>query len=311
MKLARSPLGRRVLFVAAVSAALVALAAPAAFAQDDDGSGFGNDAVVLTGRLQVPEGATVGTAVMFNGPVVIEGTVTESLVVFNGRTEILGTVDGDVVVFNGTVVIRSGAHVGGDVITRSTPRVESGATIDGDLQNITAGLDVGHLKVIGRFAWWIAYTVSTLVLGMVLLAIAPGLDGAIDHAVRRRLGASFGFGALLFFLLPAAAVLLLFTVVGIPLGAFLLLAYGLVYSVGYVAGAHALGSLLIKPPTSRFLRFLAGWGILRLLALIPILGGVLWMIVALLGLGVLFVAARSSAREDEAPPMAFVPPAPA
>jgi hypothetical protein len=189
--------------------------------------------------------------------------------------------------------------------------VESGATIDGDQQNITRGLNVGNLKVISRLAWWIAYTVSTLIIGMVLLGVAPQLDGAIGAAVQRRLGASFGFGALLFFCLPLVAVLALVTVVAIPLGVFLLLAYALVYSVGYVAGAHALGSLLIKPPTSRFLRFLAGWGILRLLALIPILGGVLWMVTALAGLGVLFVAARSSAGEGQAPPMAFVPPAPA
>jgi hypothetical protein len=249
---------------------------------------------------------------MFNGPVVIEGTVTESLVVFNGRTEIVGTVEGDVVVFNGTVVIRSSAHVGGDVISRSTPRVESGATIDGEQQSITRGFDVGHLKVISRLAWWIAYSVSTLIVGLVLLGVAPQLDGAIGAAVRRKMGASFGFGALLFFFLPIVAVLALVTVVGIPLGVFLLLAYALVYTVGYVAGAHALGSLLIKPPTSRFLRFLAGWGILRLIGLIPILGGVTWMVAALFGLGVLFVAARAGARGEEAPPsMAFVPPAPA
>jgi hypothetical protein len=311
MKLADSRLARRILLAAVASIALLVLAAPAALAQDD-GSGFGDDAVVLTGRLQVPEGATVGTAVMFNGPVVVEGTVTESLVVFNGRTEILGTVEGDVVVFNGTVVIRSTAHVGGDVISRSTPRVESGATIDGDLQSITKGFDVGHLKVISRLTWWIAYSVSTLALGLVLLGVAPQIDGAIGTAVRRKIGASFGFGALLFFCLPLVAILALVTVVGIPLGVFLLLAYALVYTVGYVAGAHALGSLLVKPPTSRFLRFLAGWGILRLIGLIPILGGVIWMVTALLGLGVLFVAARIGAREEEAPPpMAFVPPAPA
>ncbi len=129
--------------------------------------------------------------------------------------------------------------------------------------------------------------------------------------MRRKLGASFGLGAAMFFLLPIVAVLAIAVIVAIPLGVFLLLAYALVYTTGYVAGAHALGSLLVKPPTSRFLRFLAGWGILRLIALVPYLAGVVWVVAALLGLGVLVVAARAGGRSEEGAPMVFVPPAPA
>jgi hypothetical protein len=36
---------------------------------------------------------------------------------------------------------------------------------------------------------------------------------------------------------------------------------------------HAIGRLLIKLPSSRFLAFLAGLAILRVLALIPVVGG--------------------------------------
>jgi hypothetical protein len=83
------------------------------------------------------------------------------------------------------------------------------------------------------------------------------------------MGGSFGFGAAIFFLLPIAAVLLLVVVVTIPLGLFLLLALALLYTLGYVAGAHVLGRQLVKPPSSRFLAFLIGWMILRGIGLIP------------------------------------------
>ena len=95
----------------------------------------------------------------------------------------------------------------------------------------------------------------------------------------------------------AVALLFLVTVVALPLGVFMLLAIGLLYTVGYVAGAHGIGRLLVKSPTSRFLAFLAGWGILRLLALIPVLGGFAWTIASIFGLGVLWVAARRTAAE--------------
>jgi len=283
-----------------------AMFAPVALAQDDDGFDP-SDEIVLTGRLRVPEGETVATAVIFNGPVLIEGTVTETLVVVNGATVISGTVGGDVVVFNGRVAIRAGAHVGGDVFSRSVPQVEAGAIVDGELKGLARRFDFEDWFV-GRIAWWIWYSISTLILGLLLLWFAPALDGAIAGAIARRLGASFGLGAAVFFLLPIAAVLLIVVIVAIPLGLFLILALALLYTVGYVAGAHAVGRLLLKAPTSRFVAFLAGWGIVRLLGLIPIAGGLTWTLTAIVGLGVLVVAAR---RRPGLPIPAMVPPPPA
>lgn len=269
----------------------LALASPAA-AQDGATDRDEDEQIVLTGGLVVPEGETVGTVVVFNGPVVIEGTVTESVVVFNGRTEISGTVQEDVVVFNGRVFIRSGAEVGGDVASQQDPEIEDGATVRGSVQSIANRIDWENLGFAGRFVWWIGYSVSSLVLGLLLLLFVPRLDLAIVDVVRNRMGAGFGFGAAAFFLIPIVAVILLVTIVGIPLGIFLLLGLALIYTVAYVAGALALGRLLVKPPASRFLAFLAGLGILRLVALIPVVGGLVWLVTVVFGLGALAVAAR-------------------
>ncbi len=108
------------------------------------------------------------------------------------------------------------------------------------------------------------------------------------------MGGSFGFGAAIFFLLPIVAVLLLVLVVTIPLGLFLLLALALLYTLGYVAGAHVLGRQLVKPPSSRFLAFLIGWMILRGIGLIPVLGGLVWVLASIAGLGAVVLAARGS-----------------
>jgi hypothetical protein len=45
------------------------------------------------------------------------------------------------------------------------------------------------------------------------------------------------------------------------------------------------------------LAFLAGWGILRLLALIPVAGGLVWLAATVWGLGALVIAARTAGRE--------------
>ncbi len=212
--------------------------------------------------------------------------------------------------FNGAVVLRSGARVGGDVVSRQAPQIEEGATVGGSVDDLATRWDYWDITFVGRFAWWLAYTVSTLVLGLVLLLLAPGLDPASIRALRDRLGATIGFGALVVRLLPIVAVLLFVTIVGIPLGLFLLLALALVYTIGYVVGALALGRLVVKVPTSRFLAFLAGWGALRVIALVPFLGGLAWLVGTVLGLGTLWVAARAKPSEMQPVTSQLMPPPP-
>ncbi|HZD18613.1 MAG TPA: polymer-forming cytoskeletal protein [Actinomycetota bacterium] len=286
---------RRSVGIGALLCLGVVALAPGALAQDDDGLST-DDQIVITGRLVVPEGETVQSAVIFNGDAVIDGTVADWLVVFNGRTEITGSVGEDLVVFNGDVVLRSGSRVGGDVISLSDPQIEEGATIGGNVEDLATRWDFYDATFVGRFAWWLAYTVSSLVLGLLLLLFAPSLDPASIRALRERLGATIGFGVLVLVLLPIIAVLLLVTIVGIPLGLFLLLALALVYSIGYVVGALALGRLVVRQPTSRYLAFLAGWGAVRLLALVPFLGGFVWLVGTVLGLGTFWVTSRAASR---------------
>jgi hypothetical protein len=78
--------------------------------------------------------------------------------------------------------------------------------------------------------------------------------------------------------LSILAVLALVTVVGIPLALALLAALGLIYALGYSASAWILGRSILRVPVARIVAFLVGWAILRVLALIPILGGLcgLW-----------------------------------
>src|SRR5919106_486315 len=294
-RIARGMATRILASVALLCVGFVMLA-PRAVAQDDGGPDT-DDQVVLTGRLVVPEGETVQTAVIFSGDAVIEGTVAQGLVVFNGRTEITGTVEEDVVVFNGDIVLRSGSRVGGDVISLEDPRIEEGATVEGSVDDLQTRWNLYDITFGGRLAWWLASTVSTLVLGLILLLLASRLDVASVRALRQRLGPTIGFGFLAFFLLPILAGLLIATIVGIPLGLSLLFALGFLYLIAYVVGALALGRLVVKEPTSRYVAFLVGWGVLRGIALVPFLGGIIWLVVTVLGLGMLWVAARSGSSE--------------
>jgi hypothetical protein len=306
----------RVAIVAVVFAVSVAVAGSAAAEPDgstrSDRGGLGpNDQIVLDGRLVVGRNETVDSAAILNGPATIDGTVRRSVFVLNGDADIAGTVDEDVVVVSGNVIVRSTAHIGGDIVSDSTPTIETGAIVEGDQRSVATRFDLEGFGFASRIIWWIGYGASTLFLGLLLLLLFPALDGAAVRVWRSRPGEAVGFGAVAFFVLPIAAVIFFLTVVGAPLGLFVLLALALIYTIGYVAGALVLGRLIVRPPSTRFLAFLAGWAILRVVGLAPVLGGFVWLIASLIGLGVLAVAARRAGSAAGPPPLPPLPPAPA
>jgi hypothetical protein len=142
----------------------------------------------------------------------------------------------------------------------------------------------------GRFAFWLAVSASTLVVGLVLLWLVGRGSATILEAGRTRIGPSILWGLLLFFGVPILAILALVTVVGIPLGIGVLGALGLLAAVGYSASAWILGRSILRGPTAWVLAFLLGWAILRAIALIPIVGGLVWFAAVVFGLGALLVA---------------------
>jgi hypothetical protein len=286
---------RRALTIGLLFLALFALATPA-WAQDAQGA---EAFVVLSGRADVPQGQQVGDLVVFHGSSTVDGTVDGSLTAFDAPVTIAGRVNGDVVVFNGRVGLRSGANVTGDVVSQAAPVVASGATIGGERRRVQTNVRWEGFGWAGRLAWWLAVSVSTLVVGLVLLWLIGRGTAWILEAGRTRVGPAIGWGLLVFFGLPILAVIALLTVVGIPLGLGLLAALGLIYALGYSAAAWILGRSILRAPPAWIVAFLVGWGILRVVALIPILGGLVWFAAVVFGLGALVVAvwrARAAAR---------------
>jgi hypothetical protein len=71
---------------------------------------------------------------------------------------------------------------------------------------------------------WLAVSSSTLIVGVLLVWLAPAALYAAERAVRERLGATVGWGVAIAIGAPLLAILALVTLVGIPFGVALLLA---------------------------------------------------------------------------------------
>ena len=252
-----------------------------------------DERIVVSGPVEIGKGETAGDVVVLDGPVTIAGRVRGDLWVVSGRLTIRGRVDGDVFTVADRARLGPRARVGGDLgYIDKRPVVPRSASVAGEVKRLDPekiGAPLGAGVAIGL---WIAVSVSTLVLGLLLLLLGPRAADATQEAARTSLGASIGWGLLLFFGIPILGVLALVTIVGIPLGAGLLLALLPLYAIGYTTAAWLLGRRLVGPPRGRVVSFIAGLVILRLLALIPFLSSLVWFIATVLGLGALLVAIR-------------------
>jgi hypothetical protein len=297
--------------VALAAAAGLALVAGPAIAQTT-GDAEPGSFIVLTGRIDVAAGEVFQDAVIFDGDVRVDGQVLEEVVAFNGDVTIGGSVGGNVVALSGRVTLEPGASVGGDVVSRDAADIAETATIGGRVssQGLPSDFDFGRFATVSRVAVWVATSVSSLLLGLLLLLFAPRAGDSIAATASRRFGLSVGIGFAVFFGLPVAAGVAIVTLVGIPFGIGVLLGLALLFWMGYVAAALALGRVVVKPPTSRLLAFLAGWIILRVIAIVPGLGGLAWFLATVFGLGLLAVAARRSGSDRAATPVPVPPPPP-
>lgn len=295
---------RPVQLAAAVAvAALLLLCAGAGRANADDG----DDQIVITGGVVVPVGQTAGDVVALDGPVRIAGHATGDVVAIGGPVRITGRVDGDVAAVSDRASLAPTARVGGDLLYGDErPVIAQGARVNGSIKdkNWADTLSSPGWGFAGPLAWWLAVSVSTLIVGVLLLLLAPRLLTAAERSARGHLWPAVGWGVLVAIALPIIAVLALVTLVGIPFGIALLLALVPVMLVAYVTAAWILGRRIVKPHVSPWLALLAGWGILRVLALIPVVGFLVGLVATVIGLGSLVVAlwhARGPATPVPAP----------
>jgi hypothetical protein len=263
-------------------------------------SAFAADAkqrIVIVGDVLVDRGETTKDVVVADGNVSVRGTVDGNLIVADGDVAIRGHVTGKVVTLAGQAVLGRRAQVDGDVVyADNKPVVASGAQVGGEVKkfkpdDISGGAVGGALGL--TFAVWLAVTISVLILGLILLALFPTPADAVARAAKARTGRAALVGLLTFFVIPIAGFIALITVVGIPLGAGLLLAVLPLYALAYTAGAFAIGRR-VREKGGRIVTFLIGLAILRVLALVPFLGGLVWFLATILGLGALIVAGRAA-----------------
>jgi hypothetical protein len=250
------------------------------------------DHVVITGGAVVPAGETAGDVVVLDGTVRIAGHATGDVVSVSGPVVVTGRVDGDLIAVSDRASLGPRASVGGDLrYGDEAPVLARGARVGGKISKEDWGDAASGWGWVSLLGWWLAVSVSTLVVGALLVWLAPGALAGAERAARERLGPTVAWGVAIAIGVPLLVVLALVTVVGIPFGIALLLAAVPILVVAYVTTAWIVGRRVLRDRSrSPWVALLVGWGILRVLALIPVAGALVGLVATVVGLGALTVA---------------------
>jgi hypothetical protein len=281
-----------------VASAFVVLISPAAALAQDVPAVEPEDQIVLAGSVAVPRGQRVGEIVVFSGRVTVKGVVSGDVVVFEGPVTVTGQVDGSVIAADGGVRLAESARVGGDVFSSETVLARPGAKVGGETRNGVRFSFEAPLAALGKLLGPVAVSVSVLLTGLALVLLTPRGADAISVALADAPLASIGWGVVVATSAPIAAVALVISVLGLPLGLALFLSLGLWWLVGLTLAAWCAGRELVREPRGRVTAFLAGWAILAAMGLVPILNMALWTLAPTLGTGAMLVAAWRVRHDD-------------
>jgi hypothetical protein len=241
----------------------------------------------VNGDVVVAADDTIQNAAVINGNITVAGTVEENLFVVKGDAVISGTVKGTVTVVRGTLTLENGSTVDDVMLLDSTINRADGATVTGDIEDRGYDFSFGRGLAVFSALWWVGLTIVALVAAGIFAWFARMQLFASVETLKNQFVKSLVTAIVMWILLPLGAALILFTIIGAPLGlSILLVLLPFLWLVGMIIVGTWLGSFILKPTsTGRAIgAAILGTLIVSLISLIPFVA-VITGLAAILGSG--------------------------
>jgi len=269
------------------------------------------DVMAGCGKLNIDSTARIGGDLLFGADIAsIDGPVKGNIKGSGREVTISNWVNGDVELEVESLTILSTANIEGDLSYTSEDEadIQSGAQITGATTHTIPEVKEDEAKGFPFILFTSALSklisfLMAFVTGVVIIFLAPRKLTSITDAIGTRPGPSAGWGAMILFLTPIAALIVCLTIIGIPLGLIALVLYGIALylaqiPVGLFIGRWIIGRFRDVESKAIMVGALAiGLAILKLLSLIPYFGFFVGFVVVLFGLGAVVAAERKRRAE--------------
>jgi hypothetical protein len=265
---------------------------------------IGGDLVAGGSEMNIASSAEIGDdLIMGMGTARIDGRIAGDIRASAGDVTITNAVGGNVEMEVERLTLTSTATIGGNLtyVSPNEATIQSGALVSGETihriperekreaTKIFAGL-------VGSVVWKILGFIMSFIVGLVIILLASRRMASMSDSIREHPWLSLGWGALLLFATPLAAIVVMITIIGLPLGLIALVLYAIALYLSQIPVALLIGRLIIRPGgevSSQGLlvgAFALGLVILLLLRLIPFAGWVIGLLVIVFGLGSLITS---------------------
>lgn len=268
----------------------------------------GGDIFIGAASVVIAPTGEVGRDVMaFGGALSVEGDVGRDIRGRMMRTDITGGVGGDLDVATQGLDIERSALIGGDVLYRSPAEadIDPAAQVTGTITRLpTQGNFLFEVIVsLANVVTFMGFLVSGLIaLWLLRTSSSRAVGRVLTKPIRTLL-----VGLVTVIVAPVAVVLLTMTLVGIPLAAIGILIASIAFIVGPVPAVTALGNRVLWNRGGLFGAFVVGAVVWRLAVwLIPVVGGLLYLLALVWGIGA-WVTGLAAARRGDPTPPALVP----
>lgn len=257
----------------------------------------GSDVFVAGGTINIEQSAIVNNdLIAAGGTIDLNGVINGNAYLSGGQITINGKINGDVIIKNSNkVTINNNAVIKGnlDYQAQQEALINPDAKIDGSVnfKKIANQNDISSIFKVGITLFSLLMTLATFLLLLVLIYVFPKLMRSVIEKSFAKPWENLGIGFVYLIIVPIAAIILMVTIIGMPIGFLALGLYAVTLGIAKLLVPILAGVLIFKWLGKEkiyrldWVTVLVGVIITFLIGLIPVIG---W-----LALFVLFLFALS------------------
>lgn len=242
-----------------------------------------------------------GNYVEISDSIIRDLYVAASSIKLNSSVERDAYLKADNVIINSTVngdltIAAESIELGDKAVIEGTLKMPKEANIKISKQAIikeeelyVADINKKDDSIVDTFMDKLIAFLSMLVIGLILLIIKGKAFEKISKMKKDPISIlkDIGIGFCFLVIVPVAAIIVMFTLVGIPLSIIALLIYAIMIYLSLIPTAYFLGELILKDKISnKYLEFTLVLLVIYILKAIPIIGGLISFLGICLGLGI-------------------------
>lgn len=258
------------------------------------------DAFVAGNNVTFGENTSVGRDLYTAGNLLnINGEIGRNLMVGSAMLNLNAIVNGNTNAQTSSLKLGENASILGSLTYTGDTKIDTNnEQVKGEISyqepekntNNENNNNVSSIFTFGVIFNWIRSLLSFIAIGILLVLLMPKWFDKIGDIIAKNTLKSMGIGFLILIVAPIAAIIAIFTIIGIPITIIITLLYILILYIAKYWVAYCLGKYIGKGKWSPIATIAIGALILQIIFIIPFIGGLASFLTMLAGTGAIWLA---------------------